>query len=116
MSQTPTGTTGNAPAQQTAQQDKKPTLTGVRIKQRKGQAKAAAKFEPEGECRGPEATRRSRGGDREGGGERGSGVGVGEEGKSEEGGWESGGGGGFRIVTTSLPTSYLCDQTDPGPL
>jgi len=54
MSHTPTSSTpaGNAnvitAALQTAQQDKKPSLTGVRIKQRKGQAKAAAKFEPEG--------------------------------------------------------------------
>ncbi|WWC62689.1 uncharacterized protein I303_105286 [Kwoniella dejecticola CBS 10117] len=41
MSHTPTSTApaGNA--------DKKPSLTGVRIKQRKGQAKATAKFEPE---------------------------------------------------------------------
>ncbi|WRT67878.1 uncharacterized protein IL334_004852 [Kwoniella shivajii] len=49
MSHTPTSTTpsGNAAAPQ-GQQDKKPSLTGVRIKQRKGQAKATAKFEPEG--------------------------------------------------------------------
>ncbi|RXK36793.1 hypothetical protein M231_05954 [Tremella mesenterica] len=45
MSHTPTSSapSGNA----TAQQEKKPILTGVRIKQRKGQAKAASKFEPE---------------------------------------------------------------------
>ncbi|CAD6566550.1 MAG: hypothetical protein TREMPRED_002731 [Tremellales sp. Tagirdzhanova-0007] len=52
MSHTPTSTapSGNATSasQQTAQQDKKPSLTGVRIKQRKRQAQAAAKFEPEG--------------------------------------------------------------------
>ncbi|AFR94872.1 hypothetical protein J008_02731 [Cryptococcus neoformans] len=43
MSHTPTSTaSGNAPTT-----DKKPSLTGVRIKQRKGQAKATAKFEPE---------------------------------------------------------------------
>lgn len=49
MSHTPTSTgqPGNAPLAQTVQQDKKPSLTGVRIKQRKGQAKATAKFEPE---------------------------------------------------------------------
>ncbi|WWC88478.1 uncharacterized protein L201_003389 [Kwoniella dendrophila CBS 6074] len=47
MSHTPTSSTpsGNASA---SAQDKKPSLTGVRIKQRKGQAKATAKFEPEG--------------------------------------------------------------------
>ena len=57
MSHTPTsaGQAGNvtgasAAPNQTAQQDKKPSLTGVRIKQRKGQAKATAKFEPESEC------------------------------------------------------------------
>lgn len=44
MSHTPTSTVpGTAPTA-----DKKPSLTGVRIKQRKGQAKATAKFEPEG--------------------------------------------------------------------
>jgi len=52
MSHTPTSTapSGNviSVSQQTAQQDKKPSLTGVRIKQRKRQAQAAAKFEPEG--------------------------------------------------------------------
>jgi len=46
MSHTPTST-GPAANVQSTQQDKKPSLTGVRIKQRKGQAKAAAKFEPE---------------------------------------------------------------------
>jgi len=57
MSHTPTTTAppGNAPLPPatgtTAQQDKdkKPSLTGVRIKQRKRQAQAASKFEPEGE-------------------------------------------------------------------
>lgn len=56
MSHTPTTTAppGNAPQAPatgtTAQQDKdkKPSLTGVRIKQRKRQAQAASKFEPEG--------------------------------------------------------------------
>ena len=56
MSHTPTTTAppGNAPLPPatgtTAQQDKdkKPSLTGVRIKQRKRQAQAASKFEPEG--------------------------------------------------------------------
>jgi hypothetical protein len=55
MSHTPTTTAppGNAPlapATATAPQDKdkKPSLTGVRIKQRKRQAQAASKFEPEG--------------------------------------------------------------------
>ncbi|WVR06410.1 hypothetical protein IAU60_003441 [Kwoniella sp. DSM 27419] len=47
MSHTPTSSTPSGNASQTSQQDKKPTLTGVRIKQRKGQAKATAKFEPE---------------------------------------------------------------------
>ncbi|WVF68699.1 hypothetical protein IAT40_003471 [Kwoniella sp. CBS 6097] len=42
MSHTPTSSTPSG-----TQQDKKPSLTGVRIKQRKGQAKATAKFEPE---------------------------------------------------------------------
>ncbi|KAK8858667.1 hypothetical protein IAR55_002896 [Kwoniella newhampshirensis] len=48
MSHTPTSSnpSGNA-LNATSQQDKKPSLTGVRIKQRKGQAKATAKFEPE---------------------------------------------------------------------
>ena len=52
MSHTPTSSAplGNAPAQNQSQsaQQQKPSLTGVRIKQRKGQAKATAKFEPEG--------------------------------------------------------------------
>jgi hypothetical protein len=44
MSHTPTSSTpGNASGAAA-----KPTLTGVRIRQRKGQAKATAKFEPEG--------------------------------------------------------------------
>lgn len=44
MSHTPTSNTpGNASGAAA-----KPTLTGVRIRQRKGQAKATAKFEPEG--------------------------------------------------------------------
>ncbi|KAK1925481.1 hypothetical protein DB88DRAFT_484092 [Papiliotrema laurentii] len=50
MSHTPTtsGPTGNVSAQNTQPaQSQKPSLTGVRIKQRKGQAKATAKFEPE---------------------------------------------------------------------
>ncbi|KAK6908091.1 hypothetical protein I203_102092 [Kwoniella mangroviensis CBS 8507] len=48
MSHTPTSTTPSGNASSAGQQDKKPSLTGVRIKQRKGQAKATAKFEPEG--------------------------------------------------------------------
>ncbi|ORY25642.1 hypothetical protein BCR39DRAFT_543514 [Naematelia encephala] len=50
MSHTPTSTGpgGNALApNQSAAQDKKPSLAGVRVRQRKGQAKASAKFEPE---------------------------------------------------------------------
>lgn len=51
MSHTPTssGPQGNAAAPTPAQAAQKPSLTGVRIKQRKGQAKATAKFEPESE-------------------------------------------------------------------
>ncbi|KAK4684057.1 hypothetical protein P7C73_g6150, partial [Tremellales sp. Uapishka_1] len=47
ISSTPSGNAANPANLHTAQQDKKPSLTGVRIKQRKGQAKASAKFEPE---------------------------------------------------------------------
>ena len=54
MSHTPTTTAPSGTLGATAQQDKdkKPSLTGVRIKQRKGQAKAQSKFEPEGEWDG----------------------------------------------------------------
>lgn len=49
MSHTPTSSTpaqGNVPAASSA--SAKPSLAGTRIRQRKGQAKAASKFEPEG--------------------------------------------------------------------
>jgi hypothetical protein len=46
MSHTPTG---NAPAGNASSASAKPSLAGVRIKQKKRQAQASAKFDPEGE-------------------------------------------------------------------
>ena len=53
MTSTPTGPgTAAAAAHPThPQKVEKPTLTGTRIKQRKGVVKSQAKFEPEGEWR-----------------------------------------------------------------